>query len=82
MKKPFSIVTLEELAQKMGVPVQRFPYIRKIYEDNRHNPTLMHQQLLSPALSKQEVAAIMAYIGAVIAGQAKDDKLYQPDMPD
>lgn len=79
MNIPPSIVTLEAIAQKTGVPASRFSYIRKIYEDNRHNPTLLFQELKSPTLSDLEVASIMAYIGAVIAGKAVDNKLYMPD---
>jgi hypothetical protein len=79
MNTPSSIVTLEAIAQKTGVPAHRFSYIRKIYEDNRHNPTLLFQELKSPTLSELEVASIMAYIGAVMVGRAVDSKLYRPD---
>jgi hypothetical protein len=76
------LITLEKLAEKTGVSPQRVTAIRKIYEDNRHDPTLLLTQLKSKSLSVNEVAAIMAYVGAVIAGKAKDDHLYQSNFPD
>lgn len=82
MKMSPYIVTLEAIATKTGVASYRFPLIRKVYEDNRHNPTLLQNQLQSLLLSEAEVTSIMAYIGAVIVGQAIDDKLYLSEFPD
>ena len=82
MHNPPILVTLEKLAEKTGVSPQRVTAIKKIYEDNRHDPTLLLKQLQSKNLSVNEVAAIMAYIGAVIAGRAKDDHLYQSNLSD
>lgn len=81
MKTSLQIVTLETIAKKLGVSPDRYSYVRKVYEDNRHSPTMMLMQLKLPSLSDQEKICIMTYIGAVIAGQAIDEKLYGVDLP-
>lgn len=78
MRTPLIPITLEAIAEKTGVSPHRFAAIQKIYEDSRHDPTMLFHQLQSSTLSKQEVSAIMAYVGAVIAGKAKDDDLFIP----
>ena len=70
-------LTLHAIARELGVPDERYSFLKNLYETNRHDPTLLLEEI-KQLPRQEEKETIMAYVGAVVAGRAKDDLLYWP----
>jgi hypothetical protein len=62
--------SFDYIAEKHGIPIERFPYLKKVYTDYSHDVTLLRNKLMELKLSKIEMQMILTFHGGVIAGRA------------
>jgi hypothetical protein len=73
-------VFLLKAALQLTVAPSRIPNLLKVFDDNKHNATLLFEAMKK--LEIQEYTLLSMYIGAVIGGCITNDNLPRPSFPD
>lgn len=70
MNPPAKRYTFEYVAQKHGIPIERLPFLKKVYTDNCHDVVILHNKLLALNLSKEEMQMVLTFHGGFVSGMA------------